>query len=370
MDRLRAYRLAGARRTAALLTLALAAACGDGVTDGSPGGGSGGPGGGTPPPDTTSVVASVEIDPGTLQLRVDSSRALRATVRSQKGDVMTGRLPSWTSSDPAVVRVDINGNTTALKVGSAIVTAVVEGKEGRTVVEVLPPPAVASVHVRGDVAGLEPGESRQLSALLRAANGTILDGREVAWSSSDSTVVRVLPGGQITGVKGGTATITAASEGVSGSMTIVIPPWLQFDLHTVFSQGLPAVLETSVDTTDVTGSTMTITTYRLRVVWGRLWLSTVDWRYRQRFDLQLWKQTTGWINGNTITGAEELVQMRTVRDEGVAEEFDPWTGEPIYASTWLDGQTFRIGRLHDGTRLISQRIPGETEAGYDLRFRK
>lgn len=366
MDRFRAVRRAGARRMAALLALALAAACGDGVTSGNPGGG---PGGGTPPPDTASVVTTIEIDPGTLRLRVDSSRALVPTIRNQRGEALPWRPMSWTSSDPTVVRVDINGNTTALKVGTAIVTAAVEGKEGRTVVEVLPPPAVASVQVTGDVANLEPGEVRRLFARLRAANGSDLYEREVTWSTSDSSVIRVVPGGEILAVRGGTATITATSEGVSGSLTIVIPQWLQFDLHTVFSAGLPAVLETSVDTTHVNESTMMINTYRLRVVGGRLWLSTTDWRYRQRFDLQLWKQTTGWFNGNTIAGPDELVQARTVLDEGVAAEFDPWTGEPIYSSARIDGQTFRISRLQDRTRLISQRIPGETEAGYDLRFR-
>jgi hypothetical protein len=369
MDRFRAVRLAGVRRTAALLILALAA-CGDGVTDGNPGGGSGRPGGGTPPPDTASVVTTIDIEPGTLQLRVDSSRALSATVRNQRGDVLAGRLPSWTSSDPTVVRVDYNGNTTALKVGSVVVTASLEGREGRTVVEVLPPPSVASVQVTGDVAGLEPDEARQLSALMRAANGTILDGRQITWSSSDSTVVRVRPDGQITGVKGGTATITATSEGVSGSLTIIIPQWLQFDLKTVFSQALPVVIDTYADTTDVTEFSMTITTYRSRLVWGRLWLSTVDWRYRQRYDLQLWKQKTTWFNGSAIATPEELVQTQTIRDEGVVEQWDLWTGEPIYASGLFGGHTFRVYRLADGTRLISQRIPGATEASFDLRFRK
>jgi hypothetical protein len=367
MYRFRAVRLAGARRTAALVTLALAAACGDGVTSGNPGGN---PGGGTPPPDTVSVVTTVEIDPATLQLRVDSSRALRATVRSQKGDVLTGRLVSWTSSDPTVVRVDSDGNTTALKVGSATVTAALDGKQGQTLVEVLPPPAVASVRVMGDVANLEPGESRLLYPRIRSANGADLDGRQVAWSTSDSTVVRVLQNGEITGVRGGTATITATSEGVSGSVTIIIPQWLQLDLHTVFGEGLPAVLETSADTTDRTAHGMVVTTYRLRMTSGRLWLSTVDWRYRQRYELQLWKQAITWLNGNAIVGAEELVQARTVRDEGLVDRWDLWTGEPIYASSWFAGHQFRVYRTADGTRLVSQRIPGETEASYDLRFRK
>lgn len=365
----RTSRLTGASRMAALLTLAMAAACSDGVTDGTPGR----PGGGNPPPDTTPVVASVEITPGTLQLPVQSSRALSATVRAQSGRELTGRLLSWTSSDSTIVRVDVNGNATALRVGTAVVTAALEGKQGQSTIEVVTPSQanpVASVQVVGQVADLEPGESRWLGVELRSASGAVLYDREVTWSSSDSTVVRVLPGGRVTGVKGGTATITATSEGKSGSLTIIIPQWLQFDLNTVDRNGLPAELEMSADTTDRTEHSMTVTEYRLRLVWGRLWLSTVDWRYRQRYDLQLWRRQVAHINGGTITGAEELVQVRTLRDEGNAEEFDVFTGEPLYASTTFAGYGFRVYRTEGRGRLVSQRLPGEGGVSYDLRFTK
>lgn len=361
------YRFRTPRRLAALVALTLAAACGDGVTNGQPGTpGKPGP----TPPDTTTVVASVEIDPGTLQLRVETSRALSATVRSRTGTIVTGRMVTWTSSDPTVVRVDINGNATALKVGTSVITAATDGKQGQSTIEVIPPPAVASVHVQGDAANLEPGESRPLSVQLRAANGEVLYDRAVTWSSSDTSIVRVLPNGTVQGVKGGTATITATSEGKSGTLAIVIPTWMQYDLETVFGQGLPAVLEVSADTTDRTEHGMVIHEYRQRLVWGRLWLSTVDWRYRQRYDLQLWKKTITWWNGNTITGPEELVQTLTVRDEGLAEEFDVFTGEPIYASALFSGHDFRVYRTEGRGRLITQRIPGTTDASFDLRFNK
>lgn len=365
----RASRLTGARRMAALLTLATAAACSDGVTDGTPD-----RPGNNPPPDTTPVVASVEITPGTLQLPVQGSRALSATVRTTSGRELTGRLLSWTSSDSTIVRVDINGNATALKVGTAVVTAALEGKQGQSTIEVVTPSQanpVASVQVMGLGAdGLEPGELRWLHAELRSAAGTVLYDREISWSSSDSTVVRVLPGGRVTGVKGGTATITATSEGKSGSLTIVIPQWLQFDLGSVDTKGLPAELEMSADTTNRTEHFMVVTEYRLRLVGGRLWLSTIDWRYRQRYDVQLWRKEVTHINGSTITGPEELIEARTIRDEGNAEEFDVFTGEPIYASTTFGGHGFRVYRTEGRGRLVSQRLPGEGGASYDLRFTK
>jgi hypothetical protein len=374
MYRSRAFRFAGARRMAALLTLAAAAACGDSPTEGTPGN-PGNPGKPGPTPvDPVSQVASVEVTPGTLQLVPQGTRALSATVRTHNGAVLTGRLVTWTSSDSTVVRVDINGNATALKVGTSVITAALDGRQGQSTIEVVTPSQanpVAWVTVSGHVADMEPGESRWLDTQLRGANGAVLYDREVTWSSSDSTVVRVKPAtGEITAVKGGTATITATSEGKSGSLTIVIPHWLQFDLGSVFNQALPAVVEVSADTTDRTEYSMTVTTYRLRLVAGRLWLSTTDWRYEQRFDLKLYRQSVTHFNGNAIFGADEVIETRTIVDQGNATEFDVFTGEPLYASTTFAGYGFRVSRLQNGTRLISQRLPGEGGVSYDLRFTK
>lgn len=369
MYRFRAPRLA-ARRLAALLTLALAAACGDGVTNGRPTPGR--PGGGTPP-DTATVVASVEITPGTLQLRVDSSRALSATVRSQRGEVLQGRLLSWSSSDPSVVRIDINGNATALKVGTSVITASLDGRQGQSTIEVLPPPAPPAVHavwVTSESAAIEPGESLQLAVQLRSATGETLYNRAVTWTSSDSTVVRLLPGGQVLGLKGGTATITATSEGKSGSITFVIPQWLQFDLVSASGQTLPRVLELSADTVHQSAEVMIVDEYRLRLVWGRLWISTIDSGYRQRYEVQTWKKSITHFQGNTITGPEELVQSRTIRDEGRAEMYDVWTGEPIYESTLFGGHSFRASRTLNRGRSISQRLPGEGGETWTLIFNK
>jgi hypothetical protein len=379
MYRSRAFRFAGARRLAALLALATAAACaGDSPTEGTSGqpGKPGNPGnpGNPAPVDPQTQVGSVEIDPGTLQLVVQGSRALSATVRNPNGAVLTGRLPSWTSSDSSVVRVDINGNATALKVGTAVITAALDGRQGQSTIQVVTPSQanpVAWVRVSGQVAGMEPGETRSVYAELRGANGQEVYDRTITWSTSDSTVVRVSSIGEVTAVKGGTATITATSEGKSGTLTIVVPQWLQFDLGSVFNEALPAVVEVSADTTDRTEHSMTVTTYRLRLVAGRLWLSTTDWRYEQRFDLKLYRQTvTHFSSGDAIFGPDQVIETRAIVDQGNATEFDVFTGEPLYASTRFGGYGFRVSRLANGTRLISQRLPGEGGASYDLRFTK
>lgn len=358
-----ARRTAGGLLTAALL-VALAA-CGDGITGSETPGGS--PGGRTPP-----AVASVEVAPGEVQLLVDGTRALSATVRGATGAVLAGRQVEWTSSEPTIVRVDPNGNVTALREGTSIVTAASGGKQGQARIDVVVPvPApVASVFVAGGGVDIEPGEVHQLAATLRAADGTLLSGRPVAWSSSDSTVIRVRPDGSVLGLRGGTVTITATSEGRSGSATLRIPDWLQFELRTANGAELPAEVEMSADTIEQTGFTLVTTEYRVRVHSGRLQLSTTDLRYRQLYELRTYRRTVSHVYGSVIVGPEEHIETRTVRDEGEATEYDVFTGDPIYQSTLFAGHGFRATRTAGRGRYVRQPIPGMEMAPAELLYAK
>jgi hypothetical protein len=66
----------------------------------------------------------------------------------------------------------------------------------------------------------------QLTATLRDAGGNVLTGRVVTWSTSASGVATVSGTGLVTGVSAGAATITATSEGKSGTaaLTVTAPP--------------------------------------------------------------------------------------------------------------------------------------------------
>ncbi|MFN8668162.1 MAG: Ig-like domain-containing protein [Gemmatimonadaceae bacterium] len=87
-----------------------------------------------------------------------------------------------------------------------------------------PPPAasVASVTVTPDAAQLLPAQTSQLTATARDASGNALAGRTIDWSSSASGVASVSTSGLVTAVTAGSATITATSEGKSGSAVITV----------------------------------------------------------------------------------------------------------------------------------------------------
>jgi len=71
---------------------------------------------------------------------------------------------------------------------------------------------------------LIPEESEKLTAETLDAEGKRLDGRLVTWTSSRADVAAVDQKGVVTGVAVGDATVTAESEGKSGTAAIVVSP--------------------------------------------------------------------------------------------------------------------------------------------------
>ena len=71
---------------------------------------------------------------------------------------------------------------------------------------------------------LQTAESKKLTANLYGQDNHLLEGRTVSWNSSNSTIASIDDAGTVTGLAAGGATITATSEGRSGTATIVVVP--------------------------------------------------------------------------------------------------------------------------------------------------
>ena len=85
------------------------------------------------------------------------------------------------------------------------------------------PEPVASVRVEPSTALLGPGATVQLRAQTYKTGGLEVTGRAISWSSSAPTVASVSGTGLVTGVSpGGPVTISATSEGKSGSAQVTV----------------------------------------------------------------------------------------------------------------------------------------------------
>jgi uncharacterized protein YjdB len=170
-------------------------------------------------------VASVAVSPSSATLSIGSTAQLGATTRDSAGNVLTGRIITWASNTPGVATVSASGLVNAIAAGSATITATSEGKSGSSVITVTLVP-VATVTVTPATATVSIGATRQLSATTQDSAGNSLTGRVVTWSSSAPGVATVSTSGLVTGVAAGSATITATSEGKSGtaSITVIVVP--------------------------------------------------------------------------------------------------------------------------------------------------
>ena len=88
-----------------------------------------------------------------------------------------------------------------------------------------PPPApVARVLVTPASVSLLPGGSAQLAVAVQDSAGNALTGRSIAWSSSNQAIATVSSSGAVQAVAAGSITVTATSEGRSGTAQVTVAP--------------------------------------------------------------------------------------------------------------------------------------------------
>ena len=174
---------------------------------------------------TNVPVASVAVTPPTASVRVGQTVQLTATPQDGSGSPLAGRVVTWVSSAAGIATVSPSGLVTGVAAGTATLTATSEGKSGTATVTVTIVP-VASVTVSPASSSLAVGQTVQLTATPKDSAGNALTGRVVTWVSSAAGVATVSASGLVTGVAAGTATLTATSEGKSGTaaVTVIIVP--------------------------------------------------------------------------------------------------------------------------------------------------
>lgn len=170
-------------------------------------------------------VGTVAVSPPTASITVAQTLTLTPTVRDTSGAIVTDRLVTWTSSNTTIATVSGSGVVTAVSAGTAVMTATSEGKSGSAFIAVTSVP-VATITLDPASVTITPSQTVTLVATTRSADGAVLTGRAVTFSSGDPNVALVSTSGVVTGVTLGSATITATSEGKTATSTVTVasPP--------------------------------------------------------------------------------------------------------------------------------------------------
>ncbi|WP_284352167.1 beta strand repeat-containing protein [Roseisolibacter agri] len=183
----------------------------------------------TAPAPAPAAVASVLVTPPSASVAAGATVQLSTTVRDANGNALTGRTITWSTSNPAIASVSTSGVVTGVAAGAATITATSEGRSGTAAITVTGTAgggtgviAVASVAVSPSTLSVVAGGTGQLSATARDASGNALTGRTITWSTSNPAVATVSTAGVVTAVAAGSATISATSEGQTGSAAVTV----------------------------------------------------------------------------------------------------------------------------------------------------
>jgi hypothetical protein len=192
---------------------------------------------------TITSITITPVDPFIVKL---TARQLSVTAHFSDGMYLTlWTQVTWQSSDPTVATVNSTGLVSAVKEGTAVITAIDKAHPSITcsvTVNVMETPLVSIDVVSIDVASgaalsnliISMGTTTQVqfTATLTLADGTVLPnlGSSVTWSSSRTGVATISnsagSGGLATAVAAGTTWIVATDPvtNISGLTTLTVTP--------------------------------------------------------------------------------------------------------------------------------------------------
>ncbi len=196
--------------------------------------------------------AQVDVSPESVTLSsVGDTARMSAEAFDSRGNPVANAGFLWSTDDGTVASVDASGLVTAVRSGSASVTAKSGSASGD-----------ASVTVLVELAGLEVspaastlfavGDTLQLEVQGLDANGNPVPGVSVTWSSEDDAIAEVDMTGLVTALKTGAVNIIAASGSLADSAAV-----------TVAQLATRVVVTPEVDTLNAVGDTLRLTAMAL-----------------------------------------------------------------------------------------------------------
>ena len=165
------------------------------------------------------AVTGVTIEPSEAELPAGYSMKLTATVLPENA---TNKNVIYSVDDESILSVDQDGNITGLSLGTATVTVTTEdgGFTASAEITVIPV-QVTGVSISPKSVSVALGHTIQLTASITPSNAA---NKNLSWSVSDETIISVDGQGTVTGLSGGTATVTVTTEdgGFSASAEITV----------------------------------------------------------------------------------------------------------------------------------------------------
>jgi trimeric autotransporter adhesin len=220
---------------------------------------------------TRSGSATVIVTPGVRDISVDPSSATILTgvtlplVATVIADVGAPTGVPWRSASPAIASVSASGTVTGIAPGTVLITAVALADTMRQSTALITVRAPLSVSVSPSSLTVAPGAAAQLAVTVQGEGSS----SGVTWRSSNTAVASVSASGLVTGIAGGTSTITAIAVAdtmrrASATVTVSSAPSVQSvsvsPTTTSLAAGQTAQLSATVQASGGAPTTVTWTT--------------------------------------------------------------------------------------------------------------
>ena len=153
----------------------------------------------------------ITVKPTVITMQPAALTLYRLDTRQLKADVSTGHTPVWRSGRSSVVTVDDTGRITAVKHGTAKITATADGVSQSCTVTVKQP----EIRLSTNSLSLTTGAKYTISAVVTSKNTP-------EWSSSNTDIVSVDSYGRIQARKKGRAYVYAREDGVKARCTVIV----------------------------------------------------------------------------------------------------------------------------------------------------
>jgi uncharacterized protein YjdB len=158
-------------------------------------------------------------------VQVGGTATFAATALDTLGVPVVAPTVTWSSSAPAIATVGTDGVVRGLAAGAAVITATSNGRTATAAVQVSRVP-VGQVTLTAPSPTLAVGARMRLTLTVRDTAGRVVTSPGVVWALSVSAagVLTLTEDGEVLGLAPGTATVTAAVESRSSTVTIRVVP--------------------------------------------------------------------------------------------------------------------------------------------------
>ncbi|HWT27527.1 MAG TPA: Ig-like domain-containing protein [Mobilitalea sp.] len=161
--------------------------------------------------DGSTTACKVTVKQPTIKLSNTKIKLFRGQTAKLSATVSSNINPTWKTNKKSVALIDASGSITAVKHGSALITATVDGVSKTCEVVVEQP----VIKLSSTELNLKKGSTASITASVSSGNIPV-------WSTSNPNIVTVDSSGTVTAVSVGRAYIYAAEDGIKIRCTVYI----------------------------------------------------------------------------------------------------------------------------------------------------